>query len=153
MGVGDAAYHGKPLLVAGATITTRLRANAALYAPAPPRTGTRGRPRRNGDRLGTPAQIAATAQWHTTTVSRYGEQVGVQAALRTAVQPLPPVFVQYQQTCHSEEAGRVLRDSRMSSPSIHERCGSTKWYTRHECRCVLVIIDGASPPLSDSAFQ
>ena len=30
---------------------------------------------------GTPAQIAATAQWHTTTVSRYGEQVGVQAAL------------------------------------------------------------------------
>ena len=72
--VGDAAYHGKPLLVAGATITTRLPANAALYAPAPPRTGKRGRPRRKGDRLGTPAQIAATAQWHTTTVSRYGEQ-------------------------------------------------------------------------------
>lgn len=44
--VGDAAYHGKPLLVAGATITTRLPANAALYAPAPPRTGKRGRPRR-----------------------------------------------------------------------------------------------------------
>ena len=72
--VGDAAYHGKPLLVAGATITTRLPANAALYAPAPPRTGKRGRPRRKGDRLGTPAEIAATAQWHTTTVSRYGEQ-------------------------------------------------------------------------------
>jgi hypothetical protein len=79
--VGDAAYHGKPLLVAGATITTRLPANAALYAPAPPRTGKRGRPRRKGDRLGTPAEIAATAQWHTTTVSRYGEQVGVQGAL------------------------------------------------------------------------
>ena len=79
--VGDAAYHGKPLLVAGATITTRLPANAALYAPAPPRTGKRGRPRRKGDRLGTPAEIAATAQWHTTTVSRYGERVGVQAAL------------------------------------------------------------------------
>src|SRR5664280_318732 len=41
-GVGDAAYHGKPLLVQGATWTTRLPANAALYAPAPPRTGKRG---------------------------------------------------------------------------------------------------------------
>jgi hypothetical protein len=32
--VGDAAYHGRPLLVGGVTITTRLPANAALYAPA-----------------------------------------------------------------------------------------------------------------------
>src|SRR5882724_9857049 len=30
-GVGDAAYHGKPLLVTGTTWTTRLPANAALY--------------------------------------------------------------------------------------------------------------------------
>lgn len=61
--VGDAAYHGKPLLVTGTTVTTRLPVNAALYAPAPPRTGRRGRPRRKGHRLGTPAEIAATAAW------------------------------------------------------------------------------------------
>lgn len=41
-GVGDAAYHGKPLLVAGATWTTRLPANACLFDTAPPRTGPRG---------------------------------------------------------------------------------------------------------------
>lgn len=43
--VGDSAYHGTPLLIVGTTITTRLPANAALYTPAPPRTGKRGRPR------------------------------------------------------------------------------------------------------------
>lgn len=43
--VGDAAYHGRPLLVPGTTFTTRLPANAALYAPAPPATRTAGRSR------------------------------------------------------------------------------------------------------------
>jgi hypothetical protein len=79
--VGDAAYHGKPLLVPGATVTTRLPANAALYAPAPPRTGRRGRPRLKGARLGTPAEIAAGADWQTTTVRRYGDRDSVQTAV------------------------------------------------------------------------
>jgi hypothetical protein len=70
--VGDAAYHGTPLLVPGTTITTRLPANAALYAPAPPRTGKRGRPRLKGHRLGTPTEIAATATWRKVEVQRYG---------------------------------------------------------------------------------
>ena len=61
--VGDAAYHGKALLVERSTVTTGLPANAALYAPAPPRTGNRGRPRLKGHRLGTPAEIAAAATW------------------------------------------------------------------------------------------
>ena len=69
--VGDAAYHGKPLLVAGATITTRLPANAALYAPAPPHTGRRGRP---GE--GRPARHTRRDRrhctWRTVTVARYG---------------------------------------------------------------------------------
>ncbi len=59
-GVGDAAYHGKPLLVAGTTWTTRLPANAALYDPAPPRTGRRGRPALKGARLGQPAAVAGS---------------------------------------------------------------------------------------------
>jgi hypothetical protein len=51
--VGDAASIGKPLrgLPAHATVTARLRCDAALYQPAPPRTGRAGRPRVKGDRL------------------------------------------------------------------------------------------------------
>jgi hypothetical protein len=70
--VGDAAYHGKPLLVAATTITTRLPANAALFAPAPPPTGRRGRPATKGQRLPRVSGLAATATWRTVTVARYG---------------------------------------------------------------------------------
>ena len=83
--VGDAAYHGKPLLIAGATITTRLPANAVLYALAPPRTGKRGRPRLKGDRIGGPAQIAATASWRQVTVTRDGRADTVEAATNDAI--------------------------------------------------------------------
>jgi hypothetical protein len=43
-------------------ITSRIRRDAALYQPAPPRTGKRGRPRTKGDRLPTPAELANTAR-------------------------------------------------------------------------------------------
>ena len=79
-GVGDAAYHGKPLLVEGTTFTTRLPANAALYTLAPPRTGRRGRPRRKGHRLGRPADLARTAQWQRVRVPRYGHTETVEIA-------------------------------------------------------------------------
>jgi hypothetical protein len=42
-------------------VTSRLRRDAALYAPAPPRTGKRGRPRVKGDRLPTPPELARAA--------------------------------------------------------------------------------------------
>jgi hypothetical protein len=73
--VADAAYHGPALrtLPPSVTWTTRLPANAALYDLAPPRQpGTRGRPRRKGERLGTPAQLAQTARWEPATVHAYG---------------------------------------------------------------------------------
>jgi len=72
--VADAAYHGKCLrdLPATVTWTTRLPRNAVLYQPAPAPTGKRGRPRLKGDRIGIPAQAAATAVWQTVSVARYG---------------------------------------------------------------------------------
>jgi DDE superfamily endonuclease len=79
-GVGDAAYHGKPLLVSGTTFTTRLPANAALYDLAPPPTGRRGRPALKGSRLGRPADLAADAPWRQATVLRYGRIETVQIA-------------------------------------------------------------------------
>jgi plasmid stabilization system protein ParE len=72
--VADAAYHGPAIkhLPPAVTWTCRLRANAVLHGLAPPRTpGTRGRPRRKGDRLGTPGQLAAAARWVPATVRIY----------------------------------------------------------------------------------
>ncbi len=79
-GVGDAAYHGKPLLVAGTTWTTRLPANAALYDLAPQRTGKRGRPALKGAKLGKPAAVAADAAWRRVSVYRYGRTESVHLA-------------------------------------------------------------------------
>jgi DDE superfamily endonuclease len=84
-GVGDAAYHGKPLLVDGTTWTTRLPGNAALYAPAPPRTGRRGRPRLKGARLADLKTVAATATWTRTQVYRYGRTETVDIAVVEAI--------------------------------------------------------------------
>jgi hypothetical protein len=59
---------------------SRLLANADLTGPTPPRIGKRGRPRLRGHALGKPADLAATLEWRTATVARYGEQVRVEAA-------------------------------------------------------------------------
>ena len=73
--VADAAYHGPALktLPASVTWTTRLPVNAVLYALAPPgpHRGP-GRPAVKGRRLGTPAQLAAAADWGRGTVHAYG---------------------------------------------------------------------------------
>jgi hypothetical protein len=72
---GDAAYataasRGLPGRV---TMTSRLRSNAAIYAPKPPRTGKRGQPAKWGKRLGSLAQIATdpATEWMQATVRRY----------------------------------------------------------------------------------
>lgn len=78
--VGDAAYHGKPLLVARTTFTTRLPANAALFDLAPRRTGKRGRPRLKGRQLAKLPALAATLTWRRVQVDRYGRTDTVQVA-------------------------------------------------------------------------
>src|SRR6266853_209406 len=80
-GVGDAAFHGRPLVIEGTTWTTRLPASAVLYGPKPPRTGKRGRPRVKGARLGKPARIAADATWQEVTVTCYGASAAMQASV------------------------------------------------------------------------
>jgi hypothetical protein len=81
--VADAAYHGKGLrdLPATVTWTTRLPRNAVLYHRAPAPTGRRGRPRLKGDRIGTPAQAAATAVFQRMAVARYGRSDTVNIAV------------------------------------------------------------------------
>ncbi|MGH3262253.1 MAG: IS701 family transposase, partial [Trebonia sp.] len=76
--VGDSAYVSEAwrgLDSQRVTITSRLRANAAIYAPRPPRTGKRGRPRKWGAKLGRLDQIASdpTTQWIEHDARRYGK--------------------------------------------------------------------------------
>jgi SRSO17 transposase len=86
--VADAAYHGPAIkhLPPAVTWTCRLRANAVLYDLAPPRPpGTRGRPRRKGDRLGTPGQLAAAARWAPATVRIYRRDQDIRLASITCL--------------------------------------------------------------------
>ena len=80
--VGDAAYVGEHLrgLDHRITWTSRLKVTSVLHELPPPRTGRSGRPRTKGVRLGTPADIAATATWRTTQVRRYGRTDTVHVA-------------------------------------------------------------------------
>ncbi|MGH8793087.1 MAG: IS701 family transposase, partial [Stackebrandtia sp.] len=60
------AWRGLPDRV---TVTTRMRANAAVFALAPPRTGKRGRPALKGVRLASLAQLAASAVFEPVTIT------------------------------------------------------------------------------------
>jgi len=79
-GTGDAAFHGEPLVIEGATWTTRLPASAVIHGPKPPPSGKRGRPREKGDRIGKCKDAAAIADWQDVTVRIYGKEQKVQAA-------------------------------------------------------------------------
>lgn len=73
--LGDSAYAGRAWrgLEDRVTVIFRLRQQAALYAPAPPTSGRRGRPRSWGPKLGSVAQLASDpdSQWASTTVHWY----------------------------------------------------------------------------------
>jgi hypothetical protein len=79
--VADSSFAALDLLAdlvrQGVTCVTRLRLDAALYSPAPPRPPrARGRPRTKGERLPTPAKVLAdpTTAWQRVVVPDwYGE--------------------------------------------------------------------------------
>lgn len=85
--VADAAYRGPAwrTLPGTTTFTARLAANAVLYALPPAPTGKRGHPAWKGPRLGTCADLAATATWRGMSVTRYGKTETVQAATVTCL--------------------------------------------------------------------
>ncbi len=78
--VGDTGYvnqttvEGRP---ANVEVIGPLRLDGALWTPPPPRQpGQKGRPRKRGERVPTPAAQAQTRQhWHPLRVTLYGQQV------------------------------------------------------------------------------
>ena len=66
------------------TVTTRMRANAAVFELAPPRTGKRGRPALKGERLASLAQLAATAVFEPVTITAPDGRTRVEHVARMA---------------------------------------------------------------------
>lgn len=106
--VADSSYAVITLLARCAQLSppvtgvTRLRLDAALYDPAPPRSlSTRGRPRVKGARQPTLAQCVHDPEtgWQTTTVAWYGRgERQVELASSTAVwyhSGMPPVPIRW----------------------------------------------------------
>jgi DDE superfamily endonuclease len=85
--VADAAYRGPAWRSPphNTTFTTRLPANAVLYALPPGPTGKRGHPAWKGAKLGACAELAVTAVWRTTSVTRYGTTDTVRVATLTCL--------------------------------------------------------------------
>jgi DDE superfamily endonuclease len=78
--VADSLYAGRPLLEQrppNVHVISRLRLDAALWTPPPPRQkGQTGRPRRRGVRLPTPTALAAACRrWQTIPVTLYGRDL------------------------------------------------------------------------------
>lgn len=76
--VADGAYAclaGR--LPSNVVLISRMRKDAALFGPRPPRTGKAGRPRNKGRRLPTPARVAARrrTRWTRARLVLYGEEV------------------------------------------------------------------------------
>ena len=56
-------------------VVSRMRSDAALFDPPPPKTGKRGRPRKKGKRLPTPPKLAASAKaWQEVELDWRGEK-------------------------------------------------------------------------------
>lgn len=128
--VADAAYAGKELrgLPSRVSWTTRLRKDAALYAPAPPRTGRRGRPAQKGKKLAKLADLARTAVFTPATVHRYGRDDTVYTATISCLwysvfgpQPVTVVLVRDADTSRRYDLALVTTDLQATAGQVVQR--------------------------------
>jgi hypothetical protein len=133
--VADAAYAGAELkkLPGQASWTTRLRKDAALYAPPPPRTGRPGRPRQKGKKLPKLADLARTATFAPTTVRRYGTDRAVYTATISCLwysvfgpQLVAVVLVREPDSSRGYDLALVTTDPQATAGQIVERYAS-RW--------------------------
>jgi DDE superfamily endonuclease len=128
--VADAAYAGKELrgLPRQVSWTTRLRKDAALYAPPPPRTGRRGRPAQKGKKLPKLADLARTATFTPTAVRRYGADATVYTASLSCLwysvfgpQPVTVLLVREDGSSRCYDLALVTTDRPASAVQVVQR--------------------------------
>jgi hypothetical protein len=135
--VGDHTYAALEWLDAvreAVCVITRLRLDAALYQPAPPRKPRQnGRPRKKGARLPTLAQVAdhPATEWTTiTTTQWYGQgERRVQIASATAVwyhTGMPPVPIRW--VLIRDPAGRVAPQALLSTKLDGDPAQILRWF-------------------------
>ena len=128
--VADALYRGPAwiALPGNVTFTTRLAANAVLYAPPPAPTGRRGHPAWKGARLGTAADLAAGARFTTMGVTRYGITETVRVAVIDCLwwgslhrTPVRVVLVRESDSTRTYDIALITTDPRASAARIVAR--------------------------------
>jgi len=110
-------------------VISRMRRDAALFEPAPPRTGRRGRPAKKGARLPTPAAQATAApdkDWTRASINRRGRTTDVdlltRAVLWYAVKPDQQVLLVIVRDPDRDRTRRLL---------LHHRPGRRPRRRRH----------------------
>jgi len=137
--VADSTYAVLELLAACAglaepvTVVTRLRLDAALYAPAPARQpGTRGAPRKKGDRHPSLAQrlVDPLTQWEAVTVRWYGGETRlVELASDTAVWYHPGVpVVPLRWVLIRDPSGQLEPQALLSTDLTVLPCQIVEWF-------------------------
>lgn len=129
--VADAGYASKAWrgLPAHVTVTLRLRANAALYAFAPPRTGKRGRPALKGQRLGSLGELARGAVFQTVQTADGNAQAHVVRGLWYSVfhtRPVQVVLVRGADRDQGFDIAILSTDTDASAGQLIERYGQ-RW--------------------------
>jgi hypothetical protein len=138
--VADSSYAAIELLAAcqglslPVNLVTRLRLDAALYDPAPPPTGRRGRPRVKGARQPTlAARLSDPATvWQDTTVRWYGGTTRrVRLASATAVwyhSGLPPVSIRW--VLISDPDGKFASQALLSTDPDADPAQMVEWFVQ-----------------------
>jgi hypothetical protein len=146
--VADAAYRGPAwrTLPGNATFTTRLASNAVLYALPPGPTGRRGHPAWKGERLGTCADLAATATWQTMSVTCCGKTEPVSVATITGLwwgslhrRPVMVVLVKKTDSTRPYDIALVGTDTSASVEEIISRYAD-RWSVEQSIKDSKVVI-------------
>jgi DDE superfamily endonuclease len=139
--VADSSYAALELLkrvsaLAEVSLITRLRLDAALYDPAPPRRpGQKGRPRLKGARRPTPQQVLRDpkTRWRKLTVKHWygGRERAVEVATATAVwyhAGLPPVEIRW--VLIRDPRGEFEPQALLSTCLSHTPQQMLEWFVR-----------------------